>query len=249
MNTLRLMKKEFRETRTQGVIFTAVIIFFGATSVLMQKFIPQLVPENLAEAFTPSLAAGLNDYVGNTLQIGSVVAILITISAVAGEREGGTLELLLARPVSKAQVIASKFLVRASYVFLGNIVAAVVTWYYAYYLFESFPMGKLILSAIAMGTVTSFVVGLTMIFSAWRSSKLTAAFWSGGLSLALAILPTVMSPYDLISPFNYGDVARRVLFQEVTALGYLKNIAVLAGFTLFCLLLAYYVFVKSERIS
>ncbi|MBS3813240.1 ABC transporter permease subunit [Candidatus Bipolaricaulota bacterium] len=249
MNTWKLMKKEFKETRTQGVIFTAVIIFFGASSVLMQKFIPMLVPEDLAEAFTPSLITGLNDYVSNTLQIGSVVAILITISAIAGERESGTLELLLARPVSKFQILASKFTVRASYVILGNIVAAGVTWYYAYYLFEPFSIGKLLMSGLAMGAITSFVLGLTMIFSAWRSSKLTVAFWSGGISLALAILPTVRSPYDMMSPFKYGDIARRVLFQGVTPLGYLKNIGILVGFTLFCLTISLYVFRTSERIS
>ena len=122
MKIRSLLVKEFKETRIQGVVFAAVLLLFGATSVLLQKFIPQLVPENLAEAFEPSLTAGLADYVGNSLQMGSIVAILITIAALAGERETGTLELLLARPVSKLQIVVSKFLARTSYVFLGNFI-------------------------------------------------------------------------------------------------------------------------------
>ena len=249
MKTVRLLVKEYKETRIQGVIFAAILLVFGATSVLMQKFIPKLVPENLAEAFEPSLMAGLADYVGNSLQMGSIVAILITIAALAGERESGTLELLLARPVSKLQIILAKFFARVSYVFLGNLIAGLVTWYYAVYLFEPFPFGKIMLSALAISVVTSFVVGLTMIFSAWTTSKISAAFGSGAVALGLAILPTVKSPYDLISPFKYGEVARQSLLGEVTATGYLTNLGAIAGFTVFCLTLTVLVFRKVEKIS
>jgi len=245
----RLLVKELKETRIQGVVFAAVILLFGATSVLMQKFIPKLVPENLAEAFEPSLVAGLADYVGNSLQMGSIVAILITIAALAGERESGTLELLLARPVSKLQIVLSKFLARVSYVILGNIIAGLVTWYYAVYLFEPFPLGKVLLSAIAISAVVSFVVGLTMIFTAWTTSKISAAFGSGAVALALAILPTVRSPYDMISPFRYGEIARKSLLAEVSVGGYLTNLGALIGFTVFCIWLAVIVFKKVEKIS
>ena len=249
MKIRRLLVKEFKETRIQGVVFGAVLLLFGATSVLMQKFIPKLVPENLAEAFEPSLVAGLTDYVGNSLQMGSIVAILITIAALAGERESGTLELLLARPVSKLQIVLSKFLARTLYVFAGNLVAGLVTWYYAVYLFESFPLGKILLSALAMSVVISFVVSLTMIFSAWTTSKISAAFGSGAVALALAILPTVRSPYDFISPFKYGEIARKSLLGQVTVGGYLMNLGAIAGFTVFSLILTVLIFRKGEKIS
>ena len=249
MKIRSLLVKEFKETRIQGVVFAAVILLFGATSVLLQKFIPQLVPENLAEAFEPSLMAGLADYVGNSLQMGSIVAILITIAALAGERETGTLELLLARPVSKTQIILSKFLARVSYVFLGNLVAGLVTWYYAVYIFGPYPLGKIMLAALAMSVVISFVIALTMIFSAWSSSKISAAFGSGALALALAILPTVKSPYDLISPFKYGEVARQSLLGEVTAAGYLTDLGAIVGFTVFSLILTVLIFRRVEKIS
>lgn len=244
-----LMAKEFKETKMQGVVLAVVLVVFGATSVLLQKFIPRLVPENLAEAFEPSLAAGLADYVGNSLQMGSIVVILITIAALAGERESGTLELLLARPVSKTQIVLSKFFTRVCYVFLGNLIAGLITWYYALYLFEAYPLGKILLGAVGMFVVMSFVVGLTMIFSAWTSSKISAAFGSGALALILAILPTVKSPYDLISPFKYGEVARRSLLGEVTATGYLRDIGALIGFTVFCVALTILIFRKVEKIS
>jgi ABC-2 type transport system permease protein len=249
MKFRQLLLKEFKETRAQGVVFTAVVLIFGATSVLMQKFIPQLVPENMAEVFEPSLTAGLADFVGNSLQMGSVVGILITIAALAGERESGTLELLLAKPVSRTQIVLSKYFTRVTYVLAGNLVSAIVTWYYAIYLFEAFPLGKLIVSALAISVVVSFVVALTMIFSAWSSSKVSTAFWSAGAALALSILPTVKSPYDLISPFKYGEVARQSLLGEVTAVGYLTNIGAIIGFTAFCLLVTIFVFKRVEKIT
>ncbi|MCF7875851.1 ABC transporter permease [Candidatus Bipolaricaulota bacterium] len=249
MKFKQLIIKEFKETRIQGVVFAAVLLFFGSTSVLMQKFIPKLVPENLAEAFDPSLTAGLADFVGNSLQMGSIVAILITIAALAGERESGTLELLLAKPVSRVQIVLAKYFTRVAYVFLGNLVAALVTWYYALYLFEPFPIGKLLLTALAISVVISFVVGLTMIFSARTTSKISAAFWSGGISLALAILPTVRSPYDLISPFKYGEIARRTLLGEITLAGYMGDLGAIIGFTVFCLLVTLFVFKRVEKIT
>ncbi len=249
MKIIQLLRKEFKETRIQGVVLTAVLVIFGATSVLLQKFIPRLMPENLAEAFEPSLMSGLSDYISNSLQLGSIVAILVTIAALAGERESGTLELLLARPVSKTQIVLSKFLARVSYVFLGNIIAGLVTWYYAVYLFESFPLGKIMLAALGMSVVISFVVGLTMIFSAWTRSKISAAFGSGAVALALAVLPTVKSPYDLISPFTYGEVARQSLLGEVTLAGYLGDLGAIIGFTAFCIVLTIMIFRKVEKIT
>jgi len=249
MKFKQLVLKELKETKMQGVVFTAVLVVFGASSVLMQKFITKMVPEDLAEAFVPSLRAGLVDFVGNSLQIGSVVAILITIAALAGERESGTIELLLARPISKIQIVTSKFFTRVFYVFLGNFISGLVTWYYAIYLFEPFSIGKIMLSVLAISTVTSFVVALTMIFSAWTSSKISAAFCSGALALALALVPSVRSPYDMISPFKYGDVARRALFGNVTILGYLTKLGIIIGFTLFCVFLSVGVFSKVEKIS
>jgi len=249
MKFRQLLLKEFKETRAQGVVFTAVVLIFGATSVLMQKFIPQLVPENMADVFEPSLTAGLADFVGNSLQMGSVVAILITIAALAGERESGTLELLLAKPVSRTQIVLSKYFTRISYVIAGNFISALVTWYYAIYLFEPFPLGKLLTSALAISVVVSFVVALTMIFSAWSSSKVSTAFWSAGAALALSILPTVKSPYDLISPFKYGEVARQSLLGEISIGSYLADLGVIIGFTIFCLLVTIFVFKKVERIT
>lgn len=244
-----LLTKEFQETRVQGMVYAAVSIVFGASSVLLQKFMPKLVPENLAEVFEPSLTAGLAEYVGNSLQMGSIVAILITIAALAGEREAGTLELLLARPVNKLQIVLSKFFARISYVFSGNLLAALITWYYAVYLFESYPLGKILLSALALSVTISFVVGLTMIFSAWFRSKVSAAFGSGAVTLVLAILPSVRSPYDLISPFKYGEIARKSLLGQVSAGGYLMNLGAIVGFTVFCLGLTVLVFKKVEKIS
>lgn len=249
MKMRHLLLKELKETRMQGIAFVVVLVFFGASSLLLQKFIPELVPENLAEAFEPSLVAGLGEYVGNSLQMGSIVAILITIAALAGEREMGTLELLLTRPVSRAQIVMAKFLMRMSYVFLGNFISALVTWYYAIYLFKPFPLSKLMLSALAISVVTTFVVALTMIFTAVSTSKIPAAFGSGAVSLVLAIIPTLKSPYDLISPFTYGNIARQSLLEEVTAGVYLTNLGAIIGFTVFCLGLAILVFNKVEKFS
>lgn len=249
MKIRSLLVKEFKETRIQGIVFAAVMVVFGATSVLLQKFIPQLVPENLAEAFEPSLMAGLADYVGNSLQMGAIVAILITIAALAGERETGTLELLLARPVNKTQIVLSKFFARISYVFLGNLVAGLVTWYYAVYLFDSYSLGKITLGALGISVVISFVVGLTMIFSAWTRSKISAAFGSGATTLVLALLSTLKSPYDMISPFKYGEIAQQSLLGEVTATGYLADLGVVAGFTVFCIALTVLIFRRVEKIT
>jgi|GEM_PF-1791821 len=244
-----LLLKEFKETRLQGLIFAVVLLFFGSSSVLMQKYIAKFVPENLAEAFQPSLAAGLADFVGNSIQMGSIVAILITISAVAGERERGTLELLLVRPVGRIQIILSKFLIRVIYVMGGSFVAGLLAWYYAIYLFQPFPLGKIVLSSLAIGANVSFVVGLTMIFSSWVSSKITAAFWSGGVALALAILPTLKSPYDLISPFKYGGIARESLLGDLGLAGYVGDFSLVMAFTIFCVALACFIFKKTEKID
>jgi hypothetical protein len=105
------------------------------------------------------------------------------------------------------------------------------------------------LAALGTSVVISFVVGLTMIFSAWTRSKISAAFGGGAVALALAIIPTVKSPYDMISPFTYGEVAQQSLLGEVTIMGYLTDLGAIIGFTAFCIILTIMVFRKVEKIT
>lgn len=249
MKFLRLVNKELKSIRLQGIVFAVVLMFFGSSSILMQKFIPQLVPENMAEYFEPSLKVGLADFVGNSLQIGAIVVILITVAALAGEREANTLELLLSRPVSKLQIVLSKFVTRVVYIMGGVIVSGFFGWYYTVYVFEPFSVGKILLSSVVIGFVLSFVASLTLIFSSFLVSKIAAAMWSGAISLLLAILATLKPPFSYLSPFEFGTVAREVLLEGVSVFSLAKNVLIIVGFTALCLAISMLLFSRSEKIT
>ncbi len=249
MKFLNLLAKEIKAIKLQGIIFAVVQIFFGSTSIALQKFLPKFIPEGMAEMFEPSLMGGLADYVENSLQLGGIVVILITIGAVAGEREANTLELLLTRPVSRLQIIWAKYLARFFYILVGTLIAALVAWYYAVYLFEPFSLSKLMLSAVTIAAVLAFISSLTMVFSALVGSRITAFLLSGGLTLVLAILSTFKPPIKYFSPFKYGKAANRALLGAITPGAYLLDLLLFIGFIALALGTSVFLLKKVEKIS
>jgi ABC-2 type transport system permease protein len=185
------------------VIVAAVLAVFGMMGPLSAKYLPLLleevpgVPEGLAEVMpTPDAAMALTEYIDNLTQFGVILAILIPMGAVVGEKHGGTAEMTLSKPVSRAGFLVAKFLANALTLAVGVLVAALGGYYYTGVLFTWPPAASFASANALLLIYLIFFASLTLFASTVARSQLTAA----GLSFSMLVLLGLLGVLPRLGP-------------------------------------------------
>jgi len=144
-----------------------------------------------------------------TLQVAVAVGVLLTLAvsadALSGERERGTMEVLLTTPVSRRDLV------------LGKLVAAMSLWFAAYvvavpYLWALARGVRVLLLALLLGLLVGTVLavglaGLGLLVSAGSTSNKVSV--SSSLFLLLALFAPTQLPSGLPQGW-FGDLLDRV---------------------------------------
>jgi ABC-2 type transport system permease protein len=140
--SLALHKELTEQWRSRkAIVVVAVFGAFGMMSPLLAYFTPQMLmllpgAEMFAELIpTPSTADALAQYIKNISQFGFILAILIGMGAVAGEKERGTASLILSKPMTRSAFVLSKFTAQALTFLAGFIIATLGAFFYTWVLF------------------------------------------------------------------------------------------------------------------
>lgn len=139
---IALHKELLQQWRTRRTLVAAAVLgSFGMISPLLAYYSPQLlkaIPG--AEQFSalvppPSAADAMAQYVKNLSQSGFILAIVLGMSAVAGEKESGTASLILSKPVRRGAFLVSKFTVQMLNLLVGLGLGMVGAYFYTAILF------------------------------------------------------------------------------------------------------------------
>jgi ABC-2 type transport system permease protein len=192
---------------------TAILFVFGLLGPLSVKFMPVIlsrvpgVPEGL-EGILPEPDVGLavDEFVQNLSQFGVILAILVPMGAIVGERRRGTGAMILSKPVSRGSFLGAKGIAYAIVFLVGVLMAGLGGYYYLGILFEWLsPMGFLALVGLIALYLMMFVA-ITVFASTIGKSQPAAAGISFGLLIllgVLGILPTI-SAYLPSSILQWG---------------------------------------------
>jgi ABC-2 type transport system permease protein len=192
---LTMLKKELREQwRTyRFLVVGAVLAIFGLTSPLMARYIPELIKslggiEGLDQLIpTPTVADAVGQYLKNCFQFGVILALLVPMGAVVGEKDRGTAAMVLSKPVSRASFLLSKF-VAAALVFLAAIlIAALGAYYYTGILFQWLDVGAFLLLNLLFWLDLLVYLALTMLASTLARSTVAAGGIGFGLFMVMWI--------------------------------------------------------------
>ena len=193
-----LRKEIIEQWRTYRLLISVVVLgLFGMLSPLTAKFLPDImkaVPgaDMVASLIpTPTIADAFGQYIKNTNQFGVLIALLITMGAVAQEKERGTAAILLVKPLSRGAFLLSKFFSICLTLMISLVVACLLAYYYTLFLFNATDIGAWVVMNALLLVEILVVVAITLLFSTLVRSQAAAAGLAVGVLLISAIVGAV----------------------------------------------------------
>jgi len=233
MSTKIIARKDFDDARRSRMILAIVSIFVLFASLLVAA--PELFGDSTTDVSTAE-ALSLTVIPAETLV--PIVSLIVGYMAIVGERQSGSIKMLLGFPHSRRDIVAGKLIGRTAVVGLGIVVGFTVAVLLGAVLYGSFPardfaalLGVTLYLALVFvgfavgvsaatssrGTAMAIVVGMFIIFN---------AFWNLLTALLLYVVegsnagePTWYEFLVSLSPMAaYESAARTVMDVEILPL-------------------------------
>jgi ABC-2 type transport system permease protein len=192
------VKQQWRTRRF--IVVGAVFVVFGMISPLLARFLPEILgsvegAEQFADLIPePTIVDAVGQYIKNLTQFGFVLAIVLGMGAVAGEKEKGTAAMILSKPMPRWVFITSKFVAQTIVYVVSFIIAATSAYYYTYFLFGPPAAGPFIMMNFLLLVWLMVFVAVTLLGSTiGRSTGGAAGIAAVGavLILILGSVPTI----------------------------------------------------------
>jgi ABC-2 type transport system permease protein len=126
--------------------------------------------------------------VKNINQFGILLALLLTMGAVAQEKEKGTAAMMLVKPVSRGAFLLAKFLAIGLVFLAGMLLSGLGAYYYTTILFTAPDFGAWLSLTIFIWLQALVYIALTLLFSTLVRSQAAAAGLGFGMILLFSLL-------------------------------------------------------------
>lgn len=180
-----IARKEFDDALRSRMLWGIVAIIAVMTS--LSAGFSFLIPELEGDAATA--IGGASQFAGLLVPIMALIAAYL---AVAGERESGSLKVLLGLPPSRGEVLLGKFLGRSGVVAIGLILGFAVSGVVTFVLYGTLP-----LSAFLGTTALTVLLGVSFVGVAVGISALTATR-ARAMTIAIAAYLGLTLIWDLV---------------------------------------------------
>jgi ABC-2 type transport system permease protein len=187
--------KEIRQLwRTRRLLVIGIVfLIFGMGSPLLAKLTPQMLGAiEGAEMFAdlipePTAGDAMAQYTKNLSQFGFILAVLLAMGLVVGEKEHGTLPMILSKPMPRWVFITSKFTAQLVMYLAAFVLSGVGAYYYTIILFGSLGINPFTLLNFLMLLWLLTFVALSLLGSTLGKSTVAAGGLGFGLSVALML--------------------------------------------------------------
>ena len=198
-----LLVKEMREqVRTMRLIVVlAVFGAFGILSPVMAKALPDIIKAAGSDIQitvpTPTVRDAIEQFTGNVGQIGALIAILISMGAVATEKERGTAGFLLTKPVGREEFLIGKIAAIAIVLGLGLALAGTLAAVYTAFLFEPLSVPGTVAAIVLLWLSLAVYAAVNFLASVVTRSALVA----GGIGFGAFIVAGIVSAVPTIGQY------------------------------------------------
>lgn len=214
-----LLVKELAEQWRTGRLPVVAVIFliFGLTSPVLARYTPDIVKLAASSIAihvpTPTMKDAVAQLVKNLSQLGALVAILLAMGTVAGEKESGTAAFIIVKPVSRFAFLAAKFSGLAM-TMLGAVgVCGAAAYLYTALLFAVPSVPGYIAACLLMFLGLLVIASLTFLGSTLSRSAIPAAAL-GVVALVVEGIVASVPNMARYTPSGLDDLANRVALQR-----------------------------------
>ncbi|MGB7538109.1 MAG: YhfC family glutamic-type intramembrane protease [Anaerolineales bacterium] len=176
--------------RTKRMLVTgAVFLVFGMGSPLIAKIIPDVFKsvagmEQFASLIpVPSAADAMDQYLKNLSQFGFLLAVLLAMGTVVGEKEHGVAPMILSKPMPRWAFIAGKFTAQCVMYLACFVLSGAGAYYYTWILFGPLEPGAFLLVNVLLLIWILTFVGLAVLGSTLGKTTVSA----GGIGIVLSV--------------------------------------------------------------
>lgn len=176
-----IARKDFEDAVRSRFYWAAVAAFSLLTAVLVgvAKFLPG------AEA-TAALGLGIaTEFAGILVPI---IALIAAYLSIAGERENGSIKVLLGLPPSRADVVLGKLVGRLGVVLLGVVAGFVLSGVTAFAVYGELPVGAFLSITALTGVLALAFVAVAVGISAATATRARAMAASIGVYLLFTVM-------------------------------------------------------------
>jgi ABC-2 type transport system permease protein len=223
-------KKEFRDAvRSRALwVLSVLFILFAGGFTYVSWIVPQLIGQQNMPATGPTvgLISGLSGAAGFLVPL---IGLLMGYKSIVGERESGSLKLLLSLPHSRRDVVLGKLVGRTGVVAVAIIIGFAAGAITGFLLYDSFAVGAFISYTLLTVVLGLVFVAIAVGFSAAMRSASRALYGTIGLFVLFTfvwgfiplVIRAVLSGFALPDMLSRPDWAAFVsLLNPTTAYGY-----------------------------
>jgi ABC-2 type transport system permease protein len=191
-----MLRKEAREQlRTMRlVVVVAVFAIFGLLSPVVARYTREIVEAVGGGQFggmipEPTVADAVIQLTKNVGQFGVIIAILVTMGAVAAEKERGTAAFILTKPVTRAAFVVAKIAAIGTLLALALAASGALAWVYTTILFEPLPVAGFAGAVALLWLSLAVFAAVTFLASVVAPSGIVA----GGIGFGAFVLAGILS--------------------------------------------------------
>jgi len=230
------------------LVVAIVLVFFGLTSPVLAKFTPELITLIPTGGISiqmppPTVMDAIGQYIKNMAQFGIILALLLSMGAVAQEKDKGTAAMMLVKPLPRSAFLGAKFLGLAAIFAITITAAGIACYYYTMLLFEAMNiLHWLVLNLLIFVYVLVFVA-LTLFCSTITKSQAAA----GGIALGLMVILGLIGAIPGLGKYLPGELitwGTRLMYGDTTTSWTAFGISV--GLIVIPLLAAWLIFKNQE---
>jgi ABC-2 type transport system permease protein len=198
------MRKELRE-QVRTLRLPVIVILFailGMLSPVMARYIREIVSavggdDLMGMIPDPSVGDAAIQFTKNLGQFGVLAAILVTMGAVANEKDHGTAAFLMTKPLSRGAFVVSKVVALGLLLALATAVAGVLCWIYAAVLFEALPVAGFAAAVFLLWLSLCVFAAITFLASVVARSAIVA----GGIGIAALLVAGILSALPVVGVY------------------------------------------------
>jgi len=212
------MKLFSKMLRDEWVKLVAFFVFMGAVAVVQTVFWPKIrvmlpsilevVPQKFKFLIGGMQQEGFvyftitQQMMKNIGMFGSALAVILGASAVAKEVEAGTIELLLAQPISRKRVLLEKYLFNLGVLFIPVVISTLLTYPAALIIGESISLAGLLIAGLYGFCIVAVVYSFTFFLGVMIDAQMQVLVAGLGFCLVMFIL-TVFKSTNFLSLYGY----------------------------------------------